>query len=212
MTSRTTLLETIRIKEGTAPLWGLHLARLYRSCKELGVAPPMSLEVPSGGRDRVRRLAVSAQGVDVSERGVGSTEPVNLVTSTTVHPRYPHKTTQRAAFDDAIAAAQRAGADDALLLAVGGWVAECGIWSLFWWEEGSPVTSPLDLGVLPGVARARIAALAALRERRVPRGALAGRPLFVANAARGIAPVAHLDGEAVPREPATDVLAAGFWG
>ena len=43
MTSRTTLLETIRIKEGTAPLWGLHLARLYRSCKELGVAPPMSL-------------------------------------------------------------------------------------------------------------------------------------------------------------------------
>jgi branched-subunit amino acid aminotransferase/4-amino-4-deoxychorismate lyase len=212
MTPRTTLLETIRIRDGAAPLWGLHLARLYRSCKELGVPPPMSLEVPGAGRDRVRRIAVSAHGVDVSERGVGSTEPVNLVTSSTVHPRYTHKTTQRAAFDEAIAAARRAGADDALLLTEEGWVTECGIWTLFWWEDGAVTTPPLDLGVLPGVARARIAALAPLRERRVPRGTLEGRALFVANAARGIVRVGHLDGEAVPTAPATDALAAGFWG
>jgi branched-subunit amino acid aminotransferase/4-amino-4-deoxychorismate lyase len=211
--TRTTLLETIRIRDGAAPLWGLHLARLYRSCKELGVPAPMALEVPSGGHDRVRRLSVSAHGVEVSERGVGSTAPVDLVTSSSLHQRYAHKTTDRAVFDQAIAAARRAGADDAVLLTEGGWVAECGVWTLFWWEEeGALATPSLELGVLPGVARARIAELASLRERRAPRNALGGRALFVANAARGVVPVRCLDGENLPAAPATDALAARFWG
>ena len=207
------LLETIRIRDGAAPLWGLHLARLYRSCKELGVPPPPALDVPAGGRDRVRRLAVSRRGVEVTERRVGTTRPADLVTAGTVHRLYAHKTADRSAFDRALAEAAKTGADDAVLLTEAGWVAECAVWTLFWWEEDGTLATPaLELGVLPGVARARIAATVPLVERRVRREALLGRSLFLANAARGIVAVRRLDGEAVPASAATDVLRGRFWG
>ena len=83
----------------------------------------------------------------------------------------------------------------ALLLAEGGWVAEAGIWSLFWWEDGRLAAPPLALGVLPGVARARIEEqTGGVRGAPGPGGQLRGRPLFVANAVRGVVPVAALDG------------------
>jgi branched-subunit amino acid aminotransferase/4-amino-4-deoxychorismate lyase len=213
MTNRITLLETIRIRGGSAPLWGLHLARLYRSCKELGVPPPLSLEVPAGGKDRVRRLAVSSGGVEVTERAVGSAAPLELITSSVPHRPYPHKVADRGWFERALEEAQREGADDAVMLTEGGWVGECAIWTLFWWEDdGGLATTPLDLGVLSGVARARIASLVPFRERRIARGALDARPLFVANAARGVVRVKRLDGVRVPRAAASDALAARFWG
>jgi branched-subunit amino acid aminotransferase/4-amino-4-deoxychorismate lyase len=213
MTDRITLLETIRIRGGSAPLWGLHLARLYRSCKELGVPPPLTLDVPRGGKDRVRRLAVSSRGVEVAERAVGSTAPVDLITSSVPHRPYPHKVAERGLFERAREEARREGADDAVMLTEDGWVGECAVWSLFWWDDDAALaTSPLDLGVLPGVARARIAFLVPVHERRIARSALDGRPLFVANAARGIVQVKRLDGVRVPRSDRTDALAARFWG
>ena len=64
-----------------------------------------------------------------------------------------------------------------MLLAEGGWVAEAGIWSLFWWEDARAAAPPLALGVLPGVARARIAEqTGGVVERRVQaHGSQAGR-------------------------------------
>jgi len=38
-----------------------------------------------------------------------------------------------------------------------------------------------------------------------------GQPMFVANAARGVVPVATLDGVAVTELPETEALAARFW-
>ncbi len=207
------LIETVRVRRGEAPLWGLHLRRLFRSCVELGVPAPRELEVPGGGRDRVHRLTVGPRGVEVTERSVGSTSAVDLVTAGVVHRSYPHKTTERGAFDLALAEAQRAGADDAVLVTQTGYVAECAIWTVFWWEgEGELCTPALELGVLPGVARDRISELVPLVERRVGRAALDGRSLFVANAARGIVEVATLDGAKVPDSPGTDQLKRRFWG
>ena len=58
---------------------------------------------------------------------------------------------------------------------------------------------PLELGVLPGVARARLEELAgAIEERRAVQGEMAAASVFVANAVRGVVPVASLDGVAVP--------------
>jgi branched-subunit amino acid aminotransferase/4-amino-4-deoxychorismate lyase len=213
MKHESVLIETVRVRRGEAPLWGLHLRRLFRSCAELGVPAPMELGVPGGGRDRVHRLAVGPKGVEVSERPVGPTAPVDLVTSAVVHHPYPHKTTSRDPFDRALAEAHRAGADDAILLTEAGRVTECAIWTLFWWgHTGELCTPALELGVLPGVARERIAELAVLAERKVERAALDGRPLFVANAARGIVEVGSLDGTRVPESSATEVLRAQFWG
>jgi branched-subunit amino acid aminotransferase/4-amino-4-deoxychorismate lyase len=205
------LIETVRVRNGVAPLWGLHLRRLLRSCRELGVPFPGEFKVPEGGRDWVHRLEVSAAGVRVTERAVGPTEPVRLVTSPVTYHSYPHKITDRAQFDRGIEGARAAGADDAILLAPGGWVAEAGIWTLLWWEEERLCAPPLALGVLHGVARTRIGELVDVEERRIPRAALDGRSLLVANAVRGIVEVASLDGLPTPSANATQALQARFW-
>ena len=91
-------------------------------------------------------------------------------------------------------------------------VAEATIWTLFWWDGARLATPALGLGILPGVARARLAVLAGgLGEREVLAAGLKGRSLFVANAARSVVPVAELDGADVPADPRSSALAAAFW-
>ena len=145
-------------------------------------------------------------------RTVGSTAPVSLAIASGVHRAYPHKTTDRAQFDRALEETAAAGADDAVMLTAGGYVAECAVWGLFWWESGRLCAPPLDLGILPGVARARLDELAGgLVERRARPAELEGRSLFLANAARGVIPVARLEGRPVPQDPGTERLSGSFW-
>jgi branched-subunit amino acid aminotransferase/4-amino-4-deoxychorismate lyase len=206
------LIETVRIRNGAAPLWYLHLRRLATSCKALGVPLPGELLTPSGGADRIHRLEVGLRGAQLSERPVGSTAPVGLVVARETHRPYPHKTTERAQFDHALEEARAAGADDAIMLTAGGYVAECAVWGLFWWDGGRLCAPALALGVLPGVARARLEELSGgLVERRVRLEDLVSRSLFVANAARGVVPVARLEGRPVPQDPGTTRLSSSFW-
>jgi branched-subunit amino acid aminotransferase/4-amino-4-deoxychorismate lyase len=206
------LIETVRIRNGMAPLWYLHLRRLATSCKALGVPLPGELITPEGGADRIHRLEVGPRGLRLSERPVGSTAAVALTLATVTHRPYPHKTTDRTQFDRAQEEARAAGADDALMLTAGGYVAECSVWGLFWWDAGRLCAPALDLGVLPGVARARLQELTGgLVERRVGMEELEGRSLLVANAARGVVPVASLEGRKVPQDPGTSRLSGSFW-
>ncbi len=207
-----TLIETVRMRNGAAPLWYLHVRRLATSCRALGVPIPPELITPEGGADRVHRLLVSRRGVVAGERPVGSTAPVRLITSKVVHRPYPHKLVDRERFDRALADAKAVGADDGLLLTVGGQVAETAIWGLFWWEDGKVAGPPLEIGILPGVARARIAELVGdVQERKATLDEIRGRPLFVANSVRGVVRVASLDGAEVPESGETDALATRFW-
>ena len=170
-----TLFETVRVKDGRAPLWHLHLRRLVESCRELGVPFPPHFDVPTGA-DRAHRLAVGPKGMQVSERSVGGTSPVWLITADTTHRRYPHKTTDREVFESAAHEALAAKAGDALLLTPGGQVAECTIWSLFWWEGDRLAAPSLELGVLRSVSRLRLEELVGpLLERSLPRPALKGK-------------------------------------
>jgi 4-amino-4-deoxychorismate lyase len=208
----TTLIETIRIRNGVAPLWYLHLRRLATSCRALGVPLQPELPTPEGGSDRVHRLLVSKRGPVVGERPVGSTAPVRLVTSKLVHRPYPHKVVDRERFDQALAQAKEAGADDGLLLTTGGQVAETAIWSIFWWDAGRLCAPPLELGILPSVARARLTELfGEIEERKATSEEVAELSPFVANAVRGVVPVATLDGKPVALSPDTEGLAARFW-
>jgi branched-subunit amino acid aminotransferase/4-amino-4-deoxychorismate lyase len=206
------LIETVRIRNGVAPLWYLHLRRLASSCKALGVPLPGELLTPEGGPDRIHRLEAGPRGLRVSERAVGSTAPVSLAITSVVHRAYPHKTTDRAQFDRALEEAAAGRADDAIMLTAGGYVAECAVWGLFWWEGGRLCAPPLDLGILPGVARVRLDELAGgLVERRARPADLEGRSLFVANAARGVVPVLRLEGREVPQDAGTTRLSGSFW-
>jgi branched-subunit amino acid aminotransferase/4-amino-4-deoxychorismate lyase len=206
------LIETIRIRNGDAPLWYLHLRRLAVSCKALGIPLPAELPPPSGGGDRVYRLEVGMRGVQTSERLVGPSTPVKLMVSRVTHHSYPYKTAERAQFDRALDGARAAGMDDALLLTPGGYVAETAIWSILWWEKGELCGPAFDLGVLPGVGRARVTELAGqVEERHSGLGEIREFPMFVVNAVRGVVPVAAIDGQPVPSSRETDALARRFW-
>ena len=94
-------------------------------------------------------------------------------------------------------------------------MAECGIWSLFWWEGERVAAPPLGLGVLPG-RRAdadRGDCAGAVGGAAAARAQLAsGRALFVANAVRGVVPVVALDGVTGRRNRGdSGALAAQFW-
>jgi branched-subunit amino acid aminotransferase/4-amino-4-deoxychorismate lyase len=169
--------------------------------------------VPAGGADRIHRIEVGPKGKTVTEREVGSIAPVRLVTSAVAHRPYPHKTAERAQFESALADARRSGGDDAVMLVPEGFVAEGTVWGIFWWEGDRVAAPALELGILPGVARARIAELTGgLSERKVRRDALQGAPVFLANAARGIVDVVSWDGVPVPHHDATEALRGRFWG
>jgi branched-subunit amino acid aminotransferase/4-amino-4-deoxychorismate lyase len=207
-----TLIETVRLRNGAAPLWHLHVRRLAASCRALGVPIPTELITPEGGADRVHRLLVSRRGLVAGERPVGSLAPVRLITSKVVHRPYPHKLVDRERFDRALADAKAAGADDGLLLTVGGQVAETAIWGVFWWEDEQVAAPALEIGVLPGVARARIEELVGtVQQRTATLDDVRGKSLFVANAVRGVIPVASLDGATVPESADTTALATRFW-
>lgn len=206
------LIETIRVRNGVAPLWYLHLRRLATSCKALGIPLPGELPPPEGGSDRVHRLEVGMRGMQVTERLVGPTTPVKLMISRVTHHAYPHKTTDRAQFDRALDAARAAGMDDALLLTPGGYVAEAAIWSILWWENQRLCAPAFDLGVLPGVGRARLIELVGqVEERRSSLKELQGASFFLVNSVRGVVRVASIEDEPVRASSETDALAARFW-
>jgi branched-subunit amino acid aminotransferase/4-amino-4-deoxychorismate lyase len=152
------------------------------------------------------------RGVQVSERLVGSSAPVTLMVSRVAHHPYQYKTTDRAQFDRTLDAARAAGMDDALMLTPGGFVAETAIYSVLWWEGGRLCGPAFDLGVLPGVGRARLSELVGqVEERHSALSEIRGLPTFLVNSVRGILKVAALEGVSVPQSRETDALAARFW-
>lgn len=206
------LIETIRIRNGVAPLWYLHLRRLATSCKALGIPLPGELPPPEGGPDRVYRMQVGMRGVQVSERLVESTGPVKLIISRVAHHAYPYKTTDRTQFDRALDTARGVEADDALMLTPGGFAAETTIFSLLWWEGATLCGPAFDLGVLPGVGRARVTELAGLvEERHATWNEVQEHSPFLVNSVRGVVRISAVQGEPLGRNSETDALAERFW-
>lgn len=214
------LIETLRSRQGGVPFLERHLARLRASLAALGMGePPPDLErmirAACEPADHVIRVAVHAGGkaAELTTRPVPAYRFPAVVVSEHAHAPYRHKTTERAVFGRAFAAARRVGADDALLVASSGHVAEGTTWSLFWWDrtDDSLCTPALELGILPGIGRSRVMELAEVQEVRLPPAALARRSLFLVNAVRGVVEVGTFEGKPVPRDPRTVELLRRFW-
>lgn len=209
------VLETIGIRAGRAPLLERHETRLVTACKALGLAPPPRLaEIVTrhaGLRDGVVRIEVGAQGISVTTRDLPPLRALAVIVAATPHIPYPLKITSRAAFEAALAEARAATADDALLVTASGRVAEGTAWNIFWWDADGLATPPLSLGVLPGVGRGRVMELAPTIERECGLGDLAGRGLFATNAIRGVVAIERLNGVSVPHDSRTTQLADRFW-
>lgn len=210
---RMALIETVRVRGGLVPLWELHQERARRSAAALGYSLPAELVPPTGGTDRICRIEyASRERVSVTDRQVEEVPGLRLRTALVPHRGYRHKTTDREWLDAARLDAATRGGDDVLLLSEQGMVAESSIWSLFWWEGGDLTGPPLDLGILPGVARARLDELVGgLREGHLPGAELPGQGGFAANAARGIVPLVEVDGVQVVPDRRTARLAEEFW-
>ncbi|MGH7659073.1 MAG: aminotransferase class IV [Gemmatimonadales bacterium] len=203
------LLETVRVSGGKVPLMHLHQDRLDRSrlAHALG---RVSLDPPVD-RDGAVRCRISPESIRYEWRPGGDDGPVRLATWPRPFLPYPHKSIVRKQFDDGKAWAVEHGADEALFVTGEGWVAESGIWAVLWWDGDTLAGPPLDLGILPSVARARLLeAGVEVREERLQRGETGARLLVVANAVRGVVPVASLDGEPVPGHRLTGEIAALF--
>ncbi|HRZ10146.1 MAG TPA: aminotransferase class IV [Gemmatimonadales bacterium] len=211
--ARTSLIETVRVCGGRVPLWPLHLDRLHRSAAALGYTVPPDPAPPSGGGDRVCRLEFASRArLLVTERQVEEVAGLRLRTSPVPHRGYRHKTTNREWLDAGRLDAVTRGGDDALFPSAEGFVAESSIWSLFWWEGGDVAAPPLELGILPGVARARLVeVLGGVREGLLPVAALAMHGGFAANAARGIVPLVEVDGVQVVPNRGLAPLREAFW-
>lgn len=107
--------------------------------------------------------------------------------------------------------AQRAGADEALLLD-DGLVREAASSSFFGICEGAVITHPLDEHILPGVVRDRVVSLAMANGIRVDERPLREAELFdldeafITSTTLGVMPVATIDGRAMRRGEITTNL------
>ncbi len=208
----TALVETVRVIDGQAPFWALHLERLRRSATALSIPLPR-LEPPTGDERVVRYEIDEANGLTVSEREIELAQPLDLATSPAPHRGYRHKVADRAWLEAARTSVVPLGADDALLLDDENRVVEATIWAIGWWDGEQLFFPPLALGGLPSVARARMAETVrgGIHEAVLRREELAWRSLVACNAARGVALVSSLDGEPVPGNLRTTAIAARFW-
>ena len=114
----------------------------------------------------------------------------------------------------AVAQAEKRGADDAIYLGEGETVLEATM-SNVWWREGDVLVTPsLSTGVLPGVTRGAVAAIARAAGYRVREGSftlphlLRSDEAFTSSAVREIMPLVAIDGRELPRGDAAPQLQA----
>jgi para-aminobenzoate synthetase/4-amino-4-deoxychorismate lyase len=99
--------------------------------------------------------------------------------------RLRHKTTDRVFYEDALAAAQGEGADEALLVRPDGLITEGSVTNVFVEREGVLLTPPAALGLLPGVLRRSLIESGRAQEAELTLEDLEGG-FMLGNAVRGL--------------------------
>ena len=194
------LIETMRFTpdEGI-PLLELHLERIKASAAELGFAfdrhavrnaiQALCFEADAPAK---LRLLVSRGGAYCLELGELSA-PLNEPVICAVLPlpvdsgdwRLRHKSSDRHFYEAALAAAQNAGAGEALLIRDDGLLTEGSFTSLFVERDGKLLTPPATLGLLPGVLRRSLIDAGRAAEAELTLADLAGG-FLIGNAVRGL--------------------------
>lgn len=221
------LFETMLAVDGVIPMIEGHLDRMAVGCLALGLpgldrdaaraaclaAPPilgraavrLTLTAGSGGRGLERpseaapRLAATAALSPVVET------PATLAIAATRRNEgsWASRLKTLSYLDNVLARAQAkaAGADEAVMLNNRGQVACAAAANLFWIEGETLVTPALDCGVLAGIMRGRVLALARgmgveVLEVAAGRSRLEGADaVFLTNSLIGVRPVSKLEGQ-----------------
>jgi branched-chain amino acid aminotransferase len=202
-----------------------HLQRLMLSLSALRIEPPCTLAQMEDDlsrvlernrlRDAILRITVSrgssARGPSIR----GASSPTYLISCYPPSPANPSvkleqvgirrtpaeslpahaKTANYLNSILALAEATDAGADEALLLDMRGYIAECAYSNVFFVRGGALLTPALEAGILPGITRAAVLELAradgiTVRETSLePSVALEADEAFITNSVRGAVPV-----------------------
>jgi 4-amino-4-deoxychorismate lyase len=222
--------ETLRVYDGRPFRLAEHLERLAESARRIGLEPLDAAELErlaaqaveaAGVPDSVLRLlwtpgrqpegpplalalvtAIPPQFEPARERGI------SVVSLLGVRAEAPWllggvKSTSYAVNMAAEAEAQRRGADDAIFVDRLGTVLEGPVTNV-WWRVGETLFTPsTELGVLPGVTRGVLLALAPAAGYRVEEGAYpladlkAADEAFTSSTVRELLPIVAVDGEAM---------------
>lgn len=237
------VFETGRLVRGGYFRLDRHLERLEASAAALQLPVPPRSELVAIARGLAERNGFAEGSLRISITRGGARGPVILGTLTEVpsdwrekarrgwrvltasvcHPPQscmpPVKTPGRLHGLLARMEARRAGADDALLLSPDGEVVEGPTWNVFWSNGETLYTPSPDTGLLEGVTRAAILALAPelgwrVREGRFPRAHLDDADeVFATMTSFGVVPFTALDARVLPPErlSAAAELFEAYW-
>lgn len=196
------LIETMRFDPADGiPLIELHLERMKASASELGFAfdrhglrnaiQALCFDLDAPARLRVLAARSGAHAIEVAPLPA----PLPMPARVALLPlpvaandwRLRHKTSDRGFYEEALAVARGAGADEAVFLDEDGLVTEGSFTSVFVEHDGMLLTPPAALGLLPGVLRASLVAEGRAAEAELRIGDLE-RGFWIGNALRGLSP------------------------
>ena len=200
------LIETMRFtpEDGIA-LLELHLERIKASAAELGFSfdrhavrnaiQALCFEADAPAKVRLLTSRSGAYCLELGELPAPLAGPVACA----VLPlpvdagdwRLRHKSSDRHFYEAALAAAQGAGAQEALLIRDDGLLTEGSFTSLFVERDGQLLTPPASLGLLPGVLRRSLIEQGRAVESELTFADLAGG-FLIGNALRGLIPAVLL--------------------
>ena len=202
MAAQCDLIETMRFDPADGvPLIEFHLGRMKASAAELGFAfdrhglrnaiQALCFDLDAPARLRVVAARSGAHAIEVAP--LPATLPVPARVALLALPvaandwRLRHKTSDRGFYEEALAVARAAGADEAVFLDEGGLVTEGSFTNVFVEHDGALLTPPAALGLLPGVLRASLLGEGRAVETELRIGDLE-RGFWIGNALRGLIP------------------------
>jgi branched-subunit amino acid aminotransferase/4-amino-4-deoxychorismate lyase len=236
------LFETVRVVGGRPFQWKRHLERLVLSAAELGFPVPAGPDELAEALDQVlaaEGLEDAVARVTVT-RGIPGSRPTRSTAwveaeplagrlwegtrrgaATLVRARVPfpapgwigrHKTTSRIAWHLAREDARAAGADEVVLVTPDGLALEGAVSNLFAVLDGVLATSPVEIGVLPGITRAWVLRVSGslgveTEVRPIAFAELArAEEVLLTNSIQGIVSVGRLDGATIAGRAVADRL------
>ena len=196
------LIETMAFSpDHGVPLLDLHLTRIGASAAELGFAfdrhavrnaiQALCFEAEAASRLRLTIARSGAYALEIGALPPPLPDPAPCVLLPLPVDeqdwRLRHKTSDRGFYEAGLRAAQAAGAVEALFVRDDGLVTEGCFTSLFVEREGTLLTPPARLGLLPGVLRRSLIEQGRAREAELAVADLQGG-FLIGNALRGLIP------------------------
>jgi branched-chain amino acid aminotransferase len=194
-------VEVLRAEVETALARAAYPEAYLRLMLTRGAAEPASVGVPSGARRVLLVAPLVPLPAETYELGVAVVTQRSELVGNAVAPGAKVGNYLNSIL--ALAAARRAGAAEALLVDRSGEIFEGSSSNVFLFSKGTLVTPPEEAGILAGITRSKVLALAGAWgvpvEQRTftPRELLAADEAFVTASIREIVPVVRVDGDAI---------------